>query len=243
MGNSKFFFSATNLESDLSKQNPLTNQCSCQCHHRSSRSSFAAMAPTRCAFLTLLAALAFLAAAEAQCVTSPLFNKVAVPLTFCRTLTASKPTIKAAATVAWNATATGATVVVTCTNLPAKGYCSYGFSPNGKMAGADMIAGFPNPNNAAQSKVLLYTATSHTKVTPVVSGVGKLVQVTSKAVQVLSPTSVALKFTVVAKTAAFKNLYQIWAFGSGAKSFLTGALKPHANGARGSGHINLITNQ
>ena len=79
--------------------------------------------------------------------------------------------------------------------------------------------------------------------TPVVSGVGKLVQVTSKAVQVLSPTSVALKFTVVAKTADLKNLYQMWAFGNGANTVLTGALKPHANGARGSGHINLITNQ
>ena len=201
------------------------------------------MAPKSSALLALLAAVAIFSTAHGQCLTSPLFNNAAVPLTFCRTLTASKPTIKAAATVAWNATATGATVVVTCTNLPAKGYCGFGFSPSGKMAGADMIAGFPNPNNAAQTKVLLYTASSHTRVTPVNSGVGKLVQVTSKAVQVLSPTSVALRFTVVAKTAAFKNLYQIWAFGNGANSFPLGTLKSHANGARGASHINLITNQ
>ena len=107
------------------------------------------MAPKSSALLALLAALAVFSTAHAQCLTSPLFNNAAVPLTFCRTLAASKPTIKATATVAWNATATGATVVVTCTNLPAMGYCSNGFSFKGKMVGSDMIAGFANPNNAA----------------------------------------------------------------------------------------------
>ena len=159
------------------------------------------MAPKSSAVLVLLAALAVFSTAHAQCSKSPLFNNVAVPLTFCRTLAASK------------------------------------------MAGANMIVGFPNPGDTAQTKVLLYTAASHTKVTPVNTGVSSLVQVTSKAVQVLSPTSVAIKFTVVAKTAAFKNLYQIWAFGNGANSFSDGTLKSHPNGARGASHINLITNQ
>ena len=201
------------------------------------------MAPKSSAVLVLLAALAVFSTAHAQCSKSPLFNNVAVPLTFCRTLAASKPTISSAATVAWNATTAGATMVVICTNLPTNGYCGFGFSPNGKMAGANMIVGFPNPGDTAQTKVLLYTAASHTKVTPVNTGVSSLVQVTSKAVQVLSPTSVAIKFTVVAKTAAFKNLYQIWAFGNGANSFSDGTLKSHPNGARGASHINLITNQ
>ena len=66
---------------------------------------------------------------------------------------------------------------------------------------------------------------------------------TSEVVQVVSPTLVALKFTVVAKTVAFKDLYQFWAYGNGDNSFSAGTLKTHAYGAPGSSKINFVTNQ
>ena len=194
------------------------------------------------ALLAFLGLLTLLAGADAACTASPTFASSTLKFKSCRTLTAINSGVTSTANFAWNATATTITAVVSCTGLVPNGYCAFGFSPTGKMAAGNAVVGFPNPANSAQAKVLLYSLGNHKNVKAVSSNVGSLIRLTAKAVQVLSPNTVSIKFTARAKAGVnFRSIRQIWCFGRPAVNFAAATLGGHPKGSHGVGRLNLVS--
>ena len=193
------------------------------------------------ALLAFLGLLTFVFGTNAACTTTPTFAGTTLTLKSCRTLTTVSSDITSTANFAWNATATTITAVVSCSGLVSGGYCAFGFSPTGKMAAGNAVVGFPNPANSAQAKVLLYSLGNHKNVKPVSNNVGSLIRLTAKAVQVVSPSSVSIKFTARAKPGVnFKSIRQIWCFGRPALNFAAATLGGHPKGSHGVSKVNLV---
>ena len=195
------------------------------------------------AAVVFLALFALVAGASAQtCTKTPTFAGAPTSFSYCKTLKAISTTVTATANFAWTAKGNTINAVVTCSGLSANGGCGFGFSPNGKMAGSNAIVGYPNPANPAQSKVLLYTLGNHKNVKPINGGNGAIMRLTAKAVEIVSPTSVSIRFTAQTR-APLKNLFQIWAFLKPAANFASGLVGGHLKGAHGSVKSNLVAGQ